>query len=111
MPDDDEFSHADAGSPVIACALRQPEQQQKLHWIEIELVGEDGSPVGGEEYEIKLPDGILVKGYLDEKGWARVEGIAQPGQCEISMPRLDRDAWNRLGGPLPARSAGESEAH
>ena len=111
MPGGDEFSHADAGSPVMPCPLRKQEEQKKPHWIEIELVGEDGSPVGGEEYEIKLPDGILVTGYLDENGWARVEGIEQAGQCEISMPRLDRDAWNRLGGTLPARPADEGKAH
>ena len=65
------------------------------HWIEIELVDEDGAPVPGEEYEIKMPDGeTMASGTLDEKGKARIEGL-DPGECEITFPKRDKEEWRR----------------
>jgi type VI secretion system secreted protein VgrG len=69
-----------------------PQNQQKTHWIEIELVDEDGKPVPGETYAITLPDGSVASGSLDEKGKARVEGI-DPGTCKVTFPNLDKEAW------------------
>ena len=67
----------------------------KRTWIEIELKDEQGKPVPGEPYEVTLPDGATVaSGTLDEKGFARVEGI-DPGTCKITFPRLDKDAWKK----------------
>ena len=67
--------------------------EEKTHWIEIQLVGEDGKPVPGEEYKVTLPDGSTVaSGTLDEKGKARVEGI-DPGSCKVTFPNLDKSAW------------------
>jgi hypothetical protein len=68
------------------------EAQEDVSWIEIELVGEDGEPIPGERYRVKLPDGSVDKGTLDHNGWARVAGFAE-GQCTISFPDLDQDAW------------------
>ncbi len=68
-------------------------EEKEKSWIEIELVDEEGNPVPGERYEITLPDGKTVaRGTLDENGFARVDGIA-PGECKITFPRLDKDAW------------------
>jgi hypothetical protein len=64
------------------------------HWLEIELIGEDNGPIGWEEYQVTLPDGANVRGYVDGHGLARVENIAQPGDCSITFPRLDRRAWD-----------------
>ena len=65
----------------------------KTHWIEIELVDEDGNPVPGEEYQITLPDGSTVaSGTLDAKGKARVEGI-DGGTCKVTFPNQDKSAW------------------
>ena len=62
--------------------------------IEIELRDEEGNPIAGERYEIKLPDGQRVaRGTLDENGFARVEGF-EPGECEVTFPDLDEDAWD-----------------
>jgi type VI secretion system secreted protein VgrG len=67
--------------------------RDKKHWIEIELVDEDGNPVPGEPYRITLPDGTTVAdGTLNEKGWARVDHI-DPGTCQVTFPNLDKDAW------------------
>ena len=56
---------------------------------------EDDQPVAGERYRITLPDGTTVaQGTLDDKGFARVEGI-EPGTCQITFPHLDKDAWEK----------------
>jgi type VI secretion system secreted protein VgrG len=70
------------------------ENKDKKHWIEIELLDEDDNPVPGEPYRITLPDGTtLADGTLDDKGWARVDHI-DPGTCQVTFPRLDKDAWS-----------------
>ena len=69
------------------------ESKRKKHWIEIELVDEQGKPVPGERYKITLPDGTtLAEGTLDEKGRARVDGI-DPGTCKVTFPNLDAPSW------------------
>jgi type VI secretion system secreted protein VgrG len=67
--------------------------EEKTHWIEIELVDEDGNPVPGEEYQITLPDGSTkASGTLDGKGKARAEGV-DPGSCKVTFPNLDKNSW------------------
>lgn len=68
------------------------EEKEEKSWIEIELVDEEEEPVPGEKYKITLPDGKVAKGTLDEKGFARVDGI-EPGTCQITFPDLDKEAW------------------
>ena len=49
-----------------------------------------------------LPDGETVaQGSLDEKGWARVDGIDE-GSCKVTFLDLDKDAWEFIEsvGPL-----------
>lgn len=66
--------------------------EKHLHWIEIELVGEDGKPIPDEEYKVVLPDGSVKEGQLDQNGWARVES-KPAGEGEVSFPKLDEAAW------------------
>jgi hypothetical protein len=81
------------GSVQVKPYVPDPE---KKSWIEIELVDEDDNPVPGVAYRITLPDGESVAaGTLDDKGFARVEGI-DPGTCKITFPDLDKDAWQKL---------------
>jgi hypothetical protein len=68
-------------------------------WVEIELLGEDDSPIPGEKYALKLPGGKLVEGTLDKEGKVRIDGIP-PGQCQVSFPDLDKGAWS----PIQAQS-------
>lgn len=68
------------------------EDIEEKSWIEIELVDEEDQPVPGEKYKITLPEGSVAQGTLDNKGFARVEGI-DPGTCQITFPNLDKDAW------------------
>jgi hypothetical protein len=71
------------------------DKAKKKSWIEIVLVDEEKNPVPGEPYEITLPDGATVAdGTLDEKGFARVDGI-DPGTCKITFPKRDKDAWKK----------------
>jgi type VI secretion system secreted protein VgrG len=71
------------------------DNEKKKTWIEIKLVDQDGNPVPGEEYIVKLPDGQTVAtGTLDENGFARVDNI-DPGNCEVIFPNLDARIWNK----------------
>lgn len=64
-------------------------------WIEIELVGEDGTPIAGERFEVKAPDGNTIRrGTTDAEGKGRVS-VPEPGNCQITFPDLDQRAWER----------------
>lgn len=72
----------------------EEEKQQKNSWIEIELVDEEDNPVPGEPFKVTLPDGTVFSGTLDEKGFAKIEGIKQ-GTCQITFTKLDKKAWEK----------------
>ena len=59
------------------------------------LVDEADQPVAGERYEVTMPDGSVAKGSLDGEGFARIDGIDPPGECQITWPDLDKDAWKK----------------
>lgn len=75
-------STPDAGSPVLPCPV-------KTHWIEIELVDPEDLPVANEPYWVRLPDRREVTGTLDDKGFARLDGIPA-GTCLVRFPERDR---------------------
>jgi type VI secretion system secreted protein VgrG len=77
-----------AFTPAAADAEKKPS------FIEIELVDEKGKPVPGEPYKLTLPDGSTTEGTLDEKGFVRIDGM-EPGDCKVTFPRLDREAWKK----------------
>jgi type VI secretion system secreted protein VgrG len=66
----------------------------KKSWIEIKLVDEEKNPVPGEPYSITLPDATVASGTLDDKGFARIDGI-DPGTCQITFPQRDKAAWKK----------------
>ena len=68
--------------------------QKKRSWIEIYLRDTDGKPVPGQRYRIKLPDGAIEEGSLDDFGHAEYNDI-NPGTCEVCFPDLDTDEWDR----------------
>jgi hypothetical protein len=90
-------------SPPFKPPKTDEEKQRKTSWIEIELVGEDDKPIGGQAYRVKLPDGSVLEGTLDPDGWARIEGF-EKGDCDISFPGLDEEAWEFIesAGARPA---------
>lgn len=71
------------------------DKKEEQAWVAIELIDEEGKPVAGARYRLVLPDGSVREGQLDAKGTAHVEGIA-PGQCKVSFPDLDPDAWSTV---------------
>jgi hypothetical protein len=86
----DEFERE--GEEVEAEPHRPDEE--KKGWIEIELVGEDDSPIPGEPYRVTLPDGKVAAGTLDEKGYAKVAGF-ESGECKVTFPDRDTEAWEK----------------
>ncbi len=70
-------------------------EETETSWIEFEMIDEADEPVPGLSYEVKLPDGSVTTGTLDGNGFARISGC-EPGQCEISFPGLDADAWEKI---------------
>lgn len=70
----------------------EAEPAAEVDWIEIQLVGEDDSPLPGERYEVTLPDGSTRGGVTGNDGVARLEGIPS-GTCRVTFPDLDQDAW------------------
>ncbi len=64
------------------------------HWIEIDLVDEDGKPVPGQAFSAKVGDGRLYRGTLDRNGHSRLEGLPA-GQVEVRFPDLDDQAWEK----------------
>ncbi len=71
------------------------EKKKKKNWIEIQLFDKKKKPMAGEPYRVILPDGeTAAEGSLDEKGFARVDGI-DPGTCKVSFPRRDQSCWKK----------------
>jgi type VI secretion system secreted protein VgrG len=70
------------------------EEKKKTSWIEIELLDALGNPVAGETYRVKLSDGSVAEGTLNEKGLARLEPV-EPGNCEVTFPNMDGRSWEK----------------
>ena len=92
------FGYDDVGNAVQSCSKSPPPMivdPQTPHWIEILVQDKEGNPVVGQDYEIRLPNGVLATGATDERGVARIEGIADGGNCQIKFPSLDKTVVNR----------------
>lgn len=96
----DSFGNRPVGEVVASCPTQS--KPKPMHWVEIQLVGEDGSPIPDEEYRVELPGGDIARGYLNQDGWARIDNIDSPGQCKITFPTLDNRACDDLSSsPAP----------
>jgi uncharacterized protein (DUF2345 family) len=69
--------------------------EKKKTWIEIELKDDEGNPIAGERYRLKLPDGRIMEGRLNAEGRARVSGI-EPGTAQVSFPDRDANDWRSV---------------
>ncbi len=58
--------------------------------IKIELYHESGEPIGGTKYVVKLADGSEIQGTLDDKGYAKVEGVI-PGPYVLNFPEFEEE--------------------
>ena len=84
---------AAAGAGGGAATLAPLVGDQTKTFIEIEMVDDKGRPVPDLAYRIEAPDGKQYEGTLDADGKARVDDI-EPGNCRITFPDLDKDAWS-----------------
>jgi hypothetical protein len=85
-----------AAAKAEAAKQQREETAQKKTWIEIELVGEDGTtPIPGKRYVLELPDGTKRQGSLDFSGRARIADLEPGATCKLTFPDLDQDAWVR----------------
>jgi hypothetical protein len=98
----DQFGQKSVGDPVQRCPLAT--KPGTTYWIEIEMVGEDGLPIPWQEYRVVTAGGTKIKGYLDDQGFARIEGLTESGTCKIGFPALDKEAWQFVK-TLPAKEA------
>jgi hypothetical protein len=69
-----------------------PKPQREKTWIEVQLVNKKGQPVPGARYRLKITDGSIREGKLNENGSVRVPGI-DPGMCEITFLDYDAKEW------------------
>ncbi len=81
-----------AGSDAPTHDPTSEENKDKKHWVEVQLLDDAGQPIPSESVRVTLPDGSVSDGTTDEKGLYRVENI-DPGNCDITFPNLDKDAW------------------
>ena len=88
------FSNTDIGSVVQACPLAA--KPKPKYWIEIVLVDEENAPVPRAKYFVNLPNSDVVQGFLDGNGKARIDNIPVPGNCQVTFPDLDMDAWVKV---------------
>lgn len=89
-----EIEEADEARPEPFPARRAApsEPPPSRTWIEIELLGDDGRPVVEERYRIKLTDGSIRVGRLDNRGRARFDEL-DPGVCVVWFPDLSGEVW------------------
>jgi hypothetical protein len=70
---------------------------EEAHWIEIEVVDDEDNPVPGIRYQITLPDGeTIARGTTGADGVARVSGIPDSGNCQVTFPELDGETWEMI---------------
>lgn len=82
-----------ASSALAEPARRAP---PKSSFLELELVGEDGSPIAGERYRVDVDGGQTFQGVTDDQGKARIEPLDAGKRCRVSFPALDADAWEAV---------------
>jgi hypothetical protein len=77
-----------------AAQQQSPPASEENHFIEIELVDEEGKPMAGESFLIELPDGSQRTGRTDVNGKARIDGI-DPGTAKVSFPDYDKAVYEK----------------
>ena len=71
----------------------EPTEPEETFELDFDLVDPYGDPVPRAAYEVKLPDGTVIRGNLNVQGQASISGIKQAGNCEITFTAFDQDAW------------------
>lgn len=61
-------------------------------WVDIQLLDPSGNPVPGAKYKLKITDGSVREGTLDDQGRVHVAGL-DPGSCTVWFPDYDAKEW------------------
>ena len=69
----------------------EAEEESESHWIGIELKDEEGNPIPGAVYKVRLPDGKMMRGRLDDNGKVKLENIPEGGTAEVKFPQIHED--------------------
>lgn len=83
--------------------VKQPGQAQAVdldHFVEIELLDEDGDPVAGEPFTLKDPGGTVHRGVLDARGSAFISPVPK-GDCLVNFGP-DAEEAAEVGRPAPS---------
>jgi len=67
-------------------------ETEETHWVGLKLKDDQGNPVPGEPFRLKLPDGTVVEGKLDAKGKVEIRGVPA-GKCQVCFPKIDSEDW------------------
>lgn len=77
---------------------KQDEVNKDLNWIEVQLVGEDDTPVSGVHWELIDSQGQRHLSSTNEKGVGRIENLPS-GSCKFSFHMLDKRVWDKTSPP------------
>jgi type VI secretion system secreted protein VgrG len=64
-------------------------------WITIRIVDADDEPLRGVAYQLRMPNGAIRRGTVDEDGQVTFHGI-DPGECELTLPEIDEGYWEKV---------------
>ncbi|WP_284614301.1 type VI secretion system Vgr family protein [Aquabacterium humicola] len=67
-----EFMPAGGGSPELP---NLPNPANQKHWIELNYRDVAAVPMAGADYTIRFDSGIMIRGKLDARGFARLDGV------------------------------------
>jgi hypothetical protein len=87
-------ARAAAASAAKSGSSQNSSSTNKKTWVEFELLDQKGRPVPRARYRLKVTDGSVREGSLDENGRVRVTGL-DPGTCDISFLDFDGREWHR----------------
>lgn len=104
LPPDEEHE-AKPGEESFAAMQSGP----PTHWVEVQLLGEDGEGIPGQPYRIISPDEVEWRGFTDSLGIARVSRIPA-GMCQVFFPELDAEAWEPEAQAAARKAAGQDAA-
>ncbi len=83
-----------AAQPQEAKPAEAEPTQREEHYIQIQVVDDDGQPVHGVAYELKLPDRRVRRGVTGGNGVIYYADL-DPGSCELTFPELDQGTWEQ----------------
>lgn len=82
-----------------AHTFRIKKSELRTHWIELELLDEEDRPQAQEPYWIRLANGMIQEGLLNDQGIVRIDRIPA-GMSLVKFPTIDREEWEVASSPV-----------